>query len=465
MAIIRDMVRLSMLQYEDQADAYFKAYHLLLKCMCEDNYEDVIERMVNDTFANEADRIEIRKRINLSLNPLRQYIEAVSRVYDRGCSRTFRTKAGKIDERAVEVYSSIKDLDRMTIEINKQLNLHSTILVYVRYNPDLKRFFLEIFDRENCDVRYDNSIQDITEFKYERLHGFATADDEFIDVEWTRETHRARKKDGVSVLAGNDREVNPYGIIPVIPIRLYLGRNFWNSTRNHSLVSLGLDIAFKKTVQSFAQMYQSFITGYVSGGSIGKQTAVGPNKWLEIKVEKVDDIPTVGTLDFQANFESMQTVIENSIRLALKSKGLDDTEIKNPDNSGRALEMRYEGTQRLINATIPVLAGFEADLFKTVRRIWNVHNPGSPISDDTTLSVAFGYTSSTLSQSDLQFDLQKLKNGLVSMKDFYLKYNPGADPETSTETMRANIEEYRETFGAAGIAGGFQGESGGEPWA
>jgi len=455
-------------QWEQENESYYKAISLLKNCVYLDDWADVLYEYIRQVFSNEAERTQVLKQMSMAVNTLREYVDTISKVYNSKCSRSFPINGtvDAIDQNAIDVYAGIKNIDRAMQSFNKRCNLHNTALMYVRYCEEKEQIQLKIFDRSSCELKWNDAEQEIEEFKFQQMmevEGYEMP--VLCDVVWTDDYHDV-KCGNKSIIEDNPDKVNPYGIIPAVPVQMELVDNFWNTMRNSGLTGLTLDEGLKTTILQFQWLFNSFRQLAIVGGEVASNTVLGPNRIMTIKdASKTDVQPTLSTLDMVVDQQGMVAGMEQIIRLALKSTGINWIDSLSSDQSGELVKQKKRSEGDIIQSQIQIFEPFEAELFNVIRTIWNTHNPGKRINDNTEISCIFNQAFANVSVDELAFDKQKLENGLLSPVQFFMKYNPGIkDPVKAEELLRLNMQLFSDIFGVSKIGGTFQSRES-NPWA
>ena len=415
-----------------------------------DDYEDIIRDKMRELFVKENyDRMKFH--VNQSQNILKRVINQISSVYKEPAVRTTD------DVRYQEILDSF-DFDTIMKRINRYTNLFNEcqIRVGVRFG----KLALDILTPNNVSVIQNNLDPTI-------------ADAIYYQVSRVNTVKRGRKEDIIKYyyldIAGNYYVMNqnwevveviydadgeglkgqegvtpsPYGkdgqyIIPIVTFhRQFPDSDFWDTTSGQDLYNSTVLTGVKFTEFDYHFKYSAFKQMYIIGDNI------------EVPVGQIMDAPTMlwlkgtgasaGTLDTQAKLKEMQDALVFQINSIINNYGIssDAWTLSVGEASGRALMIRNQALLESRQDQLSTYVRGEQDLFELIKTVNNAHAGfygWKTISENAEVATDFGEIEFPDEPAvELALDAQKLKMGLISLGQFYMKHNPDIKDEKDAE--------------------------------
>jgi hypothetical protein len=269
--------------------------------------------------------------------------------------------------------------------------------------------------------------------------------DDFTLAEWTPSTYRRLTRLGSGLpIPDNARGVNPYGILPFVfcfaapPDDTHFLQGGDDLIVAQKPVNVALSNIWRATeTQAHGQLV---ITGQTPGD--GFRQAIGPTSILYL-----DQNADAKFINPNAPVEEMLTAVSFLLKQTALANNLPGNVFELQDKAESGVSKAVE-ERDLIEARaddLELWRGYEAQLFEVVKRVVNVHAPGT-IPEGATMRVDFGDLDRGLDdETRLKTYQQRINMGIWSPVDAFLADNPDVtDRETAREILSERASETQD---------------------
>ena len=435
-----------------------------------DDYEDIIRAKMKELF-HKDNYGRLYYHVNQSQNILKRVIDTISMIYKEPTVRT------TTDTRYKEILEAF-DFDVFMKRNNRYTNLFNECLIYVgvRFNqlvydiitPNNASVIQNLKDPTIADAIYyqvsrvntakRGKNEDIINYYYWDVAGNAyilNQNWEVVEVIYDAEGEGLKGQTGVTPSPYLDEEFNKNKrktedikyLLPFVTLhRQFPDTDFWDTTSGQDLYNSTVLTGVKFTQFDYHFKYAAFKQMYAVGDKV------------EVPVGQIMDAPSmiwvkgegasVGTLDTAAKLDQMEAALIFQINSVINNYGIssDAWTLSVAEASGRALKIR---NQALIESRQDQLSTYiqgEKDLFDLIKVVNNAHAgfyKWGTIGDGAEVVTDFGEIGFPEDpQVELKLDVKKLRAGIITPGQFYMKYNPDFTDEKKAETQLVkNLEK------------------------
>lgn len=240
--------------------------------------------------------------------------------------------------------------------------------------------------------------------------------------DWTATTYRRRDAQGRPLpVPGNPSGVNPYGILPFVPLFDRLPDSAFFLPGGDDLIGAqkALNVGLVNLFRSIE--LQAHGQAVAKGLPVGDPIATGP--------DKVILLPPDGEFTYaspNAPISEMLAALEFLMRqtAATNDVGADVFDLSKRAESGSAKHAERLDLREARQDDIALWRRYEARLFEVIKCVVNTHEPGS-IPEGATVRVDFGELQDNLTEAELLENLKvKAELGVSSPVDAILALNP-----------------------------------------
>lgn len=259
--------------------------------------------------------------------------------------------------------------------------------------------------------------------------------------DWTATTYRRRDAQGRPIaVPGNPSGVNPYGVLPFVPLFDRLPDSAFFLPGGDDLIGSqkALNVGLVNLFRSIE--LQAHGQAVAKGLPVGDPIATGP--------DKVILLPPDGEFSYaapNAPISEMLSALEFLMRqtAATNDVGADVFDLSKRAESGSAKHAERLDLREARQDDIALWRRYEARLFEVIKRVVNTHAPGT-IPDSATIRVDFGELQDNLTEAELLENLKaKAELGVSSPVDAILALNPdgfASREDAYRELMRRKAE-------------------------
>lgn len=344
-----------------------------------------------------------------------------------------------LNEKDNEVYQELLKTSKIKTkskEWNKLAKLFDCVLVETCWREDKIEYDILI-------PQFVSVIEDENNYlKIKELIYCKTYKDDLRYIYWSREKYIVMNKDYKIIRDElNPENINPYGVIPFIPLRLRETKNFWGEG-DIELVDINEKINILLASSYFNSIMQSHGQPIAINMGIKGKIKTGANHIIQVEGATSDFItPSFTFAQPQPSTTSTMEQIDYLIKMVCVSRGLPafsvSTEttaqsgVSKAIDSAELYEMRQNDIERLED--------FEKELFNITKIINNYHND-KQINDED-LIVEFEEVKPPISEEEsLRIKEAKLKLGLWTPIDDLIDEENGIDEIKALEIIKANLE-------------------------
>jgi hypothetical protein len=234
---------------------------------------------------------------------------------------------------------------------------------------------------------------------------------------------------------------------PVLPFVIFHREepedSFWDQTSGRDLINATVMIGIKMTLFDYYFKVASFKQPYIIGDeiSVPSKQILDPLTVFQAKGEGAQ----IGLLDMQINLDQLKDALIFQINSIINNYGIsaDQWSLSISEISGRALKIRNRALLEIRQEQIPYYRDYEKEIFEKTKIINNAHFPDKPIKAEK-FSVDFGEIEFPEDpEEELRLDAKRLKLGLISLGQFYQKYNPDVDEKEGEKIIIENLNKLR----------------------
>lgn len=436
-----------------------------------DDYETIIKEKMAELF-HKKNYDTMKFHVNQSQNILKRVINEVSSIYKEPAVRTTK------DKRYQEILDSY-EFDVFMKRVNRYTNLlnESLIRVGVRFG----KLAFDIITPANCSVIQDvldptipfafyysvsraNTVigkKDIVNYYYWDVLGNAyllNANWQIIQVIYDvrgegvkgQEDEKIKVSPYVDesvVRAKGDPDKSKRYLLPLVTVhRQFPDSDFWDETSGQDLYNSTVLTGVKFTQFDYAFKFAAHKQMYVVGDKIETPTEqlMDARTMIQIKGEGA----SAGTLDTQARLDQMEKALVFQINSIINNYGIssDAWTLSVTEASGIALRIRNRALTELRKDQIPVYRKAENDLFELIKVVNNAHAGAygwEKIEEGATVKTDFGeIVVEEDPHVELRMDVKKLRAGLITPGQFYMKHNPDfTDEKKAEKELLKNLEK------------------------
>jgi hypothetical protein len=430
------------MERQEEAQAKLDLYH--------DDYEDIIRAKIKELF-HPDNYSRLYYHVNQSQNILKRVINEISTVYKAPARRDFNG-----DERYQEIIDrarldiKLKKINRYTNLLNETLlriSVRGGSIAYDIITPNIVTIIQNEIDPTKADaiiyrLTRNNTIGDDQIFYYywDVLGNHYILDKDF----------RINSIIYDAMASQGDPAWYPYRDEegkPVLPFVIFHREepedSFWDQTSGRDLINATVMIGIKMTLFDYYFKVASFKQPYIIGDeiSVPSKQILDPLTVFQAKGEGAQ----IGLLDMQINLDQLKDALIFQINSIINNYGIsaDQWSLSISEISGRALKIRNRALLEIRQEQIPYYRDYEKEIFEKTKIINNAHFPDKPIKAEK-FSVDFGEIEFPEDpEEELRLDAKRLKLGLISLGQFYQKYNPDVDEKEGEKIIIENLNKLR----------------------
>lgn len=428
----------------------------------EDDYSDLLEQRIRSTWDVQANVEALLKVLDTTNNPLKRIVNEVSVLYTkRPARRLANTSATQLYRQILKGAGDGVVMPRL----NRMVNLHNTVLVYVR--PAYDSLTLKLVLPQDCTVwpdPDDPTMPLCVEFR-ECDTAAPNAKPVYWQFDRRPESAGIRKYDANGKKIGPDMAL-PYAdetgrpLIPFVAFHREWREQFWDSTSGDDLYELTIMVGMWETwinhlirTDSTRQKYVTGVIDTAGGGDEGGTEGI-------IQIRGVNgSAPNVGEFSSQADWDGLGAQIKRKLENVLNNVGLvlPDTRTSGDPTSGFALVVRSQGLIKIQKAQVPSYEKSEESFYRIVAAVWNFErmNTAFPLIEGEALppfseakpEVAFADVESARTVEEMKAALEiaesEIKMGLASPVTVYMRMNPDVSEDEARAAIEKNLAETK----------------------
>lgn len=366
------------------------------------------------------------------LNVVRKIVDKRAAVY---MTAPFRTFEGMKQEDGAALYAAI-GANVILKKANRLTKLCKTTALQVGWNGTAPT--LAVVTPNILDAMWDSDPEN--PFRLIVTHpGLKAQDTTYSD--WTAATWQKLDARGhVIASRGNPNGVNPYGVLPFVPLFDFAPDDQFFLSGGDDLVEAqrAVNVALANLWRAIE--LQSHGQAWAAGLPAGDAVRAGPDRTIAL--------PENGTFGFAAPGTPIEQVLK-AIEFVIKQTAVANDlaanlfEIDPKAESGTA---KFAESIDLLEARqddIELWRKYEAQLFEVIKRVVNTHVPGT-IPENATMRVDFGEVDEGADEKTrLDAYAKRIELGLWSPVDALMADNP--DVRTREDAMKILTERALET--------------------
>ena len=419
-----------------------------------DDYEEIIEAKIKELF-EKVNYDRLKYHVNQSQNILKRVINEISTIYKAPVTRT------TTDARLQEILDEY-NFDVLLKRINRYTNLFNECLI--RVGVRFGRLSFDIITPNICSViqnKLDPTVADAIYYSTSRVNtakrGYKenivdyyywdVAGNYYVFDEHWNIIEVVYDADDPGLMPSPYLDKNWKGEIVgqrfrlpfVVYHRQFPDSDFWDTTSGQDLYNSTVLTGVKLTEMDYHFKFAAFKQMYAIGDSVEVplNQIMDPQNMLWIKGEGA----SVGMLDTQAKLKDMQEALMFQINTIINNYGIssDAWTLSVSEMSGRALKIRNRALMELREDQLPLYREKEQELFDLIRIVNNAHAGKmgwKTIGEGAEVETDFGEIDFPEEpEVELRADIERLKIGLISLGEFYMKYNPDITDEKEAEKV------------------------------
>jgi hypothetical protein len=389
----------------------------------DDEQDDTTFELIRRRFASpESFRI-------FHVNMVRKIITRKAAAYQSTPARTFEGW----DQQAGEALYASANIDAVMKRASKLTKLLKTTALQVRYGPNglaINVLPPNILDVEHTDPNYPDRI--IVTHAHHRPDCTTYSD-------WTATTFMRRDAAGRPIaIPGNASNVNPYGVLPFVPL--------FDRLPDHRFFLPGSDdlIGSQKALNvGLANLWRA-VELQAHGQAVAK--GLHPGDPIATGPDKVIILPENGSFAF-ANTNAPIDAILNALEFLMRQTaatndvGADVFDLSKTAESGSAKEAERTDLKESRQDDISLWRSYEARLFQIIKVVVNTHAPGT-IPEAATLRVDFNEQGDVLTEAELLANLEiKTALSVFSPVDVLMALNPDSYPTRAEAYLELSLRK------------------------
>ncbi len=368
------------------------------------------------------------------LNVVRKIVDKRAAVY---MAAPFRTFEGMNQDDGATLYAAL-GANVILKKANRLTKLCKTTALQVGWNKLTKAPTLAVVTPNILDAVWDGDPENPSRLIVTHP-GVKAQDTTYSD--WTAKTWRKLDARGYPLSTpGNVGGVNPYGVLPFVPLFDYAPDDQFFLCGGDDLVEAQRAVNVALVNLWRAIELQSHGQAWAAGLPAGDAVRAGPDRTIAL--------PENGTFGFAAPNAPIEQVLK-AIEFVIKQTAVANDlaanvfEIDPKAESGAA---KFAESIDLLEARqddIDLWRAYEARLFEVIKRVVNTHAPGT-IPESATMRVDFGEVDEgTDEKTRLEVYAKRIELGLWSPIDALMADNP--DVRTREQAMQILTERALES--------------------
>lgn len=343
-----------------------------------------------------------------------------------------------LEEKSNLIYQDIlkgSKIKTKSKEWNKLAKLFDCILVEVYFKDKLEYDIL--LPQFVTVISEDDNFLQIKELLYSKVYK-----DEQRYVYWSNEHYYQMNKDFKIIRDElNPDNINPYGMVPFIPLRLKEVTSFWGEG-DIELVDINEKINVLLTSSYYNSIMQSHGQPVAINMGIKGKIKTGANHIIQVEQATSDFIsPSFSFVQPNPSTQATMEQIDYLIKMVCVSRGLPAFSVSTESmaqsgvskyiDSAELYEIRQNDIDRFIE--------FEQELFKLTKIVFNYHSQQQITDDD--FNIEFEEIRPTPTEEEsLRIKNEKLKLGLWTPVEDVINEESGIDKDKALEIVKENLQ-------------------------
>jgi hypothetical protein len=364
------------------------------------------------------------------INLVKKVIDTRATVYRTKPTRTFEG----MDQAAGEQLYTELAANLVLKRASRLTKLCKTTLLQVGWSGD--RPTLYVLTPNVTDVEHEGDPQRPSRIII--THKGARPEDTTFS-EWTATTFRKFDYRGRQITVdGNRTGLNPYGVLPFVPLFDYMPSDAFWLPGGDDLVEAQQAVNVALTNLWRCVELQSHGQGWASGLPASETLRAGPDRFITL--------PEGGQLGFAAPNSPISEVLE-AIAFVIKQTAIANSlspqifETTSKAESGLARLLDNRDLMEAREDDLELWRVYEGRLWTVIRAVANTHRPGS-IPEGATMRVDFGEMSATETAADQVKRMRELVAlGVYSPVDCLLELNPDLSREDAMRLLAERRDE------------------------
>lgn len=447
-----------------------------------DYYNGVQEKYLRNELTKQfeyPDRLKLQEEFQ---NITKMIIDELAVLYSEEPHRAIEIN-GEKSEKDQEIYDEIVESGMLNIVMdtaNKMTKLTKTILIrpVIRdvKNPEIMTFDIitpnsfdvvknltdntqadgilvgmqgqDVQKRDVLDVKWGSRTNEVINSKEDSVGIDPFDADNTVFVFWTDESHfRFNAKGKVLKIENNDKNVNPYGELPFVVLRDKYPINNFFIEGGSDLPLINENINIKFTELNYLAKMQSFSVPVRTGAAQDSSAfTLDPSMTVDLSTGSESDkaAPDFKFVSPDAKMEDMISVINDKLeKLAVVYKlNPNSFVVSKTQTSGFSIQMQNFQLSRQVKADMPYYRAYEKQLYQKIKTIWNIHNPGRKLSEDSELNINFREIQSPVSQEEKDaHNIVLYQNGITSRSRWLMEEDQ--DIKSTKDAMKI-LDEINE---------------------
>ncbi|MFN3877540.1 MAG: hypothetical protein ACK4MH_04095 [Brevundimonas sp.] len=393
----------------------------------DDKQDETTLALIRRRFANpESFRV-------FNVNIVKKIVSRRATAYQTPPVRTF----GGWDQAAAAALYQEANIDAVMKRASKLTKLHKTTALQVVWTEDrglqVRVHTPNILDAEWIDPEHPSRIV---------VTHSASDPAKTTYADWSASTYQRRNFNGHPVpVPGNANGVNPYGILPFVPLFDRLPDADFFLPGGDDLMGAQKALNVGLTNLWRAVELQSHGQAVAKGLPIGDPIATGP--------DKVILLPKDGEFSYAAPNTPIPDILE-ALEFLMRSTAAtndctaDVLDLSKTAESGSAREAQRIDLKEARLDDIALWRGYERRLFEVIKRVINTHRPGT-IPETASVRADFTELQDNLTESEVLANLkERAELGISSPVDALMTLNPDGYT-TREDAYRALMTRKQET--------------------
>lgn len=418
-----------------------------------DDYEEIIKKKIKELF-HKKNYERLYYHVNQSQNILKRVVNEISTIYKAEATRQLKKENKQYEEIKKETNFDVKfkRINRYTNLLNEcllKIGVRENKIVYDIITPNICMVIQNEDDPTQADAiiysttRVNTVGDDVITYYYWSVEGDYLILDNELRIK--KVVYDSTKKDAV-ISPYYDKKIGKFILPFVVFHRQEPDYAFWDQDTGRDLYNATILIGVKMTLFDYYFKVASIKQPYVIGDkmTVPSGQVLDPLTVFQAKGEGAQ----IGLLDMQINMEQLQKALIFQLNSVINNYGIsaDQYTLSISEMSGRALKIRNRALMEIREEQIPLYRQYEQEVFEKTRIVNNAHlTPKIP--DNAELSVDFGEIDFPEDpEEELRLNTKMLKSGIISLGQFYQKYNPDIKDEKEAEKIIVgNLQKLQET--------------------
>jgi hypothetical protein len=409
-----------------------------------------IERYLNTALGRTFTSDDIAVFQLLYLPVMRTIIDKICMVYQGDVTRELEVESENV--KLQELYES-SNIELKQKEWYKLAKLFHTVLVQPIVRNGRLEFEIWTPNRVSVVPKKDNYLQaDVIRYEYQTLNDAGKS--VVYTVYWSDTQHFITDDKGehiTSALDNNDKGINPYGVLPFVPLRFRDTENFWGEGET-VLLNAEEKIAVLLVLLIDVLVMQGHGQLVFENANMKGNIKTGPRYPIDLKRDNPDQAASASLLESNGKVKEIQDSVDWIINRVMKMYGLNQTVEAGQSQtaSGYAklidnwdiIEKRWED--------VGVLVEFEQRLFEVVKKVAAVEGLET-FSDGSKLNIYFeNYEFPQDPKVELEVKKLKYDLGLWNPIDDLIASGEAEDEAGAMKIIQRNLEmrqKLKDEFG------------------